>query len=178
MAKVTYTSLKLKTNTDVKTFDFNGKTIEVLQYLPAKDKYDLINIVLQEAEEGKIYSPFKIDMLFHLYLVYLYSNITFTDKQKEDQDKLYNELDSCGLIDKIIENIPDNEYTRLWDYLQESVDLSIQYNTTAAAMLDSIIDNLPRNAQLASDIMNEINKTDISSVIDFAKSINNGKLSE
>ena len=34
--------MKLKLNTDVKSFDFKGQNIQVLQYLPAQDKYDLI----------------------------------------------------------------------------------------------------------------------------------------
>ena len=37
MAKVSYSSLKLKLNTNVKTFNFNGSEIEVLQYLPVED---------------------------------------------------------------------------------------------------------------------------------------------
>ena len=82
MAKITYTSLQLKTNTDVKTVDFNGHSIEVLQYLPIEDKYDLITITAQNALQDGIYHPLLLDELFHLYLVFMYSNITFTAKQK------------------------------------------------------------------------------------------------
>ena len=42
MAKVTYASLKLKTNTNVNTINFNGNQIEVLQYLPIEEKYSLV----------------------------------------------------------------------------------------------------------------------------------------
>lgn len=47
--KVSYANMKLKVNTDVNTFDFRGQTIEVLKYLPARDKYDLLMITLQKA---------------------------------------------------------------------------------------------------------------------------------
>jgi len=47
--KVSYANMKLKVNTQVKTFKFGGQDIEVLQYLPAKDKYDLLMITLQKS---------------------------------------------------------------------------------------------------------------------------------
>ena len=55
MAKVSYANLKLKTDTSFNTFDFQGQTIEVLKYLPIEDKYDLVMITLQNAEEDGIY---------------------------------------------------------------------------------------------------------------------------
>ena len=51
MAKVNYTSLKLKTDNSVKTFQFHDTNIDVLQYLPIEDKYDLVMITLQKAKE-------------------------------------------------------------------------------------------------------------------------------
>ena len=62
MIKTSYANLKLKVNTEVKSVDYNGNVIEVLQYLPIDDKYSLINITLQKAKEGSIYNPLKIDM--------------------------------------------------------------------------------------------------------------------
>ena len=81
MAKVSYANLKLKTNTEVNTFEFQGQTIEVLKYLPIEDKYDLVMIALQKAEQDGIYNPILLDMYFHLYLIYMYTNISFTEKQ-------------------------------------------------------------------------------------------------
>ena len=49
MIKTSYANLKLKVNTEVKSVDYNGNVIEVLQYLPIDDKYSLINITLQKA---------------------------------------------------------------------------------------------------------------------------------
>ena len=49
--KISYANMKLKTDTSVKTFDFGGQKVEVLQYLPAQDKYDLLMITLQKSLE-------------------------------------------------------------------------------------------------------------------------------
>ena len=97
--KVSYAKLNLKVNKDIKTFKINEQEVEVLQYLPFEDKYDLVMITLQKAEEDGIYNELKLDMYFHLYLVYMYTNISFTEKQKEDELKLYDTLKSNGIID-------------------------------------------------------------------------------
>lgn len=47
--KISYANMKLKLNTDVNTFDFKGQKVEVLKYLPAEDKYDLLMITLQKS---------------------------------------------------------------------------------------------------------------------------------
>ena len=90
MAKIPFTNLKLKFDASVKTFKIGDYDVEVLQYLPIADKYDLIMITLQQAEEGNIYNPLKLEMYFNLYLVFLYTNINFTERQKEDLYKLYD----------------------------------------------------------------------------------------
>lgn len=65
MAKISYASLKLKTNTEVNTVDFNGNKIEILKYLPIEEKYDLISVTLQKSLEDTLYNPLKVDMYFH-----------------------------------------------------------------------------------------------------------------
>ena len=110
MAKVSFTNLKLKINKEVKEITFNNEKVEVLQYLPIEDKYDLIMITLQQAKEGNIYNPVKLEMYFNLNLVYSYTNISFTEKQREDEVKLYDTWLSSGFLNPIIEAIPDDEY--------------------------------------------------------------------
>ena len=130
MAKITYASLKLKTDNSVNTFDFNGNTIEVLKYLPIKDKYDLITMTLERAEEEGVYNPVMMEAYFHLYLVYMYTNLTFTEKQREDELKLYDTLQSSGFISKMIEKISDVEYNTLYTYLEETADYLTEYKNT------------------------------------------------
>ena len=102
MAKVSYANLKLKVNSDITTFNFNGTEIELLNYLPMEDKYDIIMIALQKAQEDDIINPLKLDMYFHLNLVYLYTNLSFTEKQRENEEKIYDALKSNGFIDEML----------------------------------------------------------------------------
>ena len=72
-------------------------------------------------EEG-YYHPVKLDQYFHLYLVYMYTDIQFTDKQREDENKLYDILKSNNIIDNVLQAIPDTEYQELLDFMQERID--------------------------------------------------------
>lgn len=175
MAKVSYANLKLKTKEEIKEFDFNGSKIEVLQYLPLQDKIDLIDITCQKAREDRLYSPIKIDAYFHLHLVYLYTNLTFTEKQREDEYKLYDCLMSNGLIDNVLMNMNKKEYESLLNLLNQKIEDELKYNTTAAAILNQLITDLPKNAEAAKKIMDEFDPKKYQAVVDFATAANGGR---
>ena len=175
MIKTSCANLKLKVNTEVKSVDYNGNIIEILQYLPIDDKYSLINITLQKAKEGSIYNTLKKDMYFHLNLVYMYSSLTFTDKQREDESKLYDTLVSNGLMDLIIDAIPENEYAILYSYLDEQEELILTYKNTFSGAVAEIIENLPLRAEEMQTIVNTFDKEKFQNVLDFAKSVNGGR---
>ena len=175
MSKVTYTSLKLKPKEEVKTFDFNGVTIEVKQYLPIDEKYDLISIALQKAKEDNIYNELKLDMYFDLYLVYLYTNVTFTDKQKEDEAKLYDALQSNGFFTKMIEVFNEEEYDDLVKYIELQKRLEMTYNTTAAGVIYNLFKELPAQAENLKEIIDNFDPQKYQAVVDFAKAANGGR---
>lgn len=157
--KVSFTNLKLKVNTEVNTFQFgeNKTKIEVLKYLPIEDKNDLIHIALQNAEEDGIYNDVLLEMYFNLYIIYFYTNINFTDKQKEDPAKLYDQMQSNGLITSVIEAMDNDEYANLLTSLEVIRDANLTYKNTAGAVLQSVIQDLPRNMNTAVQIINNLN---------------------
>lgn len=175
MAKVSYANLKLKVDQRVETFDFGGQSIEVKQYLPIEDKYDLIMIALQRAEEDGIYNPVKVQLYFELYVVYMYSNISFTDKQKENEPKLYDTLASNGVIAAILELIPDEEYNELMTYMKELIQVKTTFNNSAAGLVNQVLVDLPKNAEKAAEVLNSFNVEDYKEVIEFAKAANGNR---
>lgn len=176
MSKISYSSLKLKTNTEVKTFNFNGHEIEVLKYLPIEDKYDLLMITLQKAEEDGIYNPLRLELYFHMNLIYMYTNLTFTAKQKENESKLYDTLKSQGFITMFLNILPQEEYEFLFDLISEMVETFMKYKNTAGAVLQSIIQDLPKNAEAAAQIVDSFDKEKFAEVVNFAKAANGNKL--
>lgn len=175
MSKISYANLKLKTNTEIKEAKWEDKVIEVAQYLPINDKYDLIMITLQKAKEDILYNPIKLDMYFHLHLVYMYTNLYFTDKQKEDEAKIYDSLESSGLLTEIIKNMNEAEYNDLWDKLNDYMEAELNYTTTAAAVIKTVLGDLPKQMQAAADIVNNFNPEKFSEVTNFAKALNGGR---
>ena len=123
--------------------------VNVKKYLPISDKIDLIQIALQKAEEDGIYNEMKLDMYFHLNIIYLYTDIEFTDEDKEDEMALYDILESNDIINEILGVLEDDEYNVLKEYLIEMKNESLQYKNTAAAVLTRIIQDLPKNAAAA-----------------------------
>jgi hypothetical protein len=141
MAKVSFSKLGLKSvNTEVKTVDFNEQTIEVKQYLPIQEKLDLISRVLNLAhdQDNNFSNPVKRSVLLTLEIMYAYTNINFTDKQKEDPAKLFDLLDGSGLVDVVFEAIPQYELNTLEDGVKETTEAFYKYQNSILGLLDTM----------------------------------------
>ena len=137
--KPTFAKLKLQKNTNVKTITFNDFEIEIKQYLPVNDKLALIGEVLNQASDEQNYSnPIKEDIFGTLEIIYAYTNIGFTEKQKEDPCGLYDTLVSSGLADMIIDAIPTTEYKAIVDGINACGKAIYTYRNSAMGILDII----------------------------------------
>lgn len=176
MAKISYTNLKLKTKEDVKNVKYQDLDIEVLQYLPIENKNSIVQLTLQNSKTSQgEYDMIMIDMLFHVYLIYLYTNINFTEKQKENPSKIYDSFKSTGLLDEIILAIPEEEYEELFNYLEETLESSINYRYSLYGSVSGIINELTSNTQGAINAINQFDPSQFQNVLDFAKSVNGGR---
>lgn len=139
MAKVSFTKLGLTKNQEVKNVEWGEYTIEVKQYLPINEKLNLISNVINFAHDEKNYSnPVKVDVYTALEIMYAYTNINFTDKQKEDVTKLYDLIVSSGLYIKVLEAIPGNEHCNLLNAIKKSIDAIYAYQNSVMGILDTI----------------------------------------
>ena len=173
--KVSYANMKLKTNTSTKTFEFGGQKVEVLQYLPAQDKYDLLMITLQKSLEDNIYNEFKLNLYFELHLVYMYTNISFTEKQREDEFKLYDTLKSNGFYEKFFQVINEDEYNELFEQLNAIKNASFKNKRSVAGLIGEFINDLPANAEAAAKIVESFDPEQFKAVVDFARYANGGR---
>ena len=170
-----YKDLNLKINKNINIAKIGDLEIEVLQYLPIEDKIDLIQIALQKSEENGIYNEMKLDMYFNLYIVYMYSNLEFTDEEKANEFDLYNELWSNNVIIAIIGAMEDSEYNSLLDYLESMKRANVKYRNGAAALLQTFIQDMPKNAAAAAEIVNNFDQNKYKQVVDFAKAANGNR---
>ena len=140
MAKVPFSKLKCKVNEEIKTISFNDETIEVKQYLPVQDKLSLIGRVIELAhdQDHNYSNPVKADVFRDLEMVFNYTNISFTDKQKEDIPKLYDQLVSSGLMDAIMKAIPEEERSDISIGVYDSIESVYKYQNSVLGVLDAI----------------------------------------
>ena len=139
MAKVSFTKLGLKKNEDVGILHINEQDIEVKQYLPVNEKLELISSVINSAaDENNFSNPVKENVFLTLEILYHYTNINFTDKQKEDPVKLYDLVVSSGLVNKVTDLIPEEELDEVINGVAQSVKAIYAYKNSALGILESI----------------------------------------
>ena len=162
MAKIGFTKLSLKRKNEVKTITINNNQIEIKQYLPVNEKLDLIARVINGAhDQNNFPNPIKIEVIGTLEMIMAYTNISFTEKQKEEIPKLYDLLEENGVIKDIISQIPEDEYNFIIDGINKTVDAVYTYNNSVLGILESIsqdYSNLDFDIQkLQNDIANPKN---------------------
>ena len=139
MAKITMTKLGLNKNNKVEIVDFNNQKIEVKQYLPVEEKLNLISDILnQSVDTNNFYNPCRLHIYQLVNIVMAYTNITFTDKQKEDIYKLYDLLVSSGLFNEINNVIPKSETDFIFNGSDEAIKSIYAYNNSIAGILENI----------------------------------------
>ena len=151
MAKIGFTKLSLKRKNEVKTITINNNQIEIKQYLPVNEKLDLIARVINGAhDQNNFPNPIKIEVIGTLEMIMAYTNISFTEKQKEDVAKLYDLLDSNGVVNTIIAAIPEEEYNFVIDGIDDTIEAVYTYQNSVLGILENITQdysNLELDAQ-------------------------------
>lgn len=171
MAKVSFTKLGLTKNQEIKILNWNKQNIEIKQYLPINDKLNLIASVINNAHDSNnnFSNPVQVSVYTNLEILYAYTNINFTDKQKEDAAKLYDLVKSNGLLKTVIENIPVEEYEEIINGINDSINAIYSYQNSILGILDTLktdYSNLdfdataiqekladPENMQLLKDVL-------------------------
>lgn len=142
MAKIAFSKLGLTKDKldEFQTVEFNDQTVEVKQYLPIAEKAELISRVLNNSvdDDAGYYNNLKLDMWLALEIVYAYSNISFTEKQKSDPMKLYDLLSSNKLLNLIIGLVPESEFYYLTKVTHELATAIYTYRNSVLGILDSI----------------------------------------
>ena len=162
MAKVTFSSLGLKLNQEIKTILVKGKNIEVKQYLPIQDKLEIVSNVSNSSQDGNNFKNMvKVEMFTDLEIINHYTNLTFTEKQKEEPWKIYDVLKQAGIIKQVKEAIPEEELESLEMYINDATERIYTYRNSAYGILDAIgsdYSNLELDADnLKNEILNDEN---------------------
>jgi hypothetical protein len=73
-----------------------------------------------------------------LEIIFTYTNISFTEKQKEDMAKLYDMFQNSGLLELIFSNIPENEMVVLEEGIDATIESIYKYQNSILGIIDTI----------------------------------------
>ena len=140
MANVTFSKLNLKKKEEIKTINFNEQEIEIKQYLPIQDKLNVIyNAISKTEDENRFFNPVKLECYCTLEIIYAYTNIKFTDKQLEDEAKLFDLMEENGLIDAIFSAIPEEETNFIMDSCVEAAEAIYKFSNSVMGLVQNIV---------------------------------------
>lgn len=172
MAKISFTKLGLKKKQEIKTLTWNEQIIEIKQYLPMQEKLNLMSKVinLSHDKDSNYSNPVKVDIYTKLNIIENYTNITFTDKQKEDVCKLYDLFKESGLMELILNAIPEKEVKEINDSINKAIDAIYNYLNSVMGILDTVLKDYGEMNLDATNIQQALsdpeNLTFLKSVID------------
>ena len=139
MAKLAFSKLGLKANNEIVNIHFNDQIIEVKQYISVNDKLKLISEVINNTiDEHNFCNPVKVKVYLALGILDYYTNINFTEKQKEDPVKLYDCFQSSKLLHQICDVIPEEEFNDLTEGTWDSINAIYTYNNSAMGIMDNL----------------------------------------
>ena len=177
MAKVPFSKLQAKINNKVsQLFYYNsaGEAVyyEVKNYLPFEEKLELVSRIINNSiDDNGFYNPMRVKFNMVLETVYVYTNLSFTEKMKEDSFKLYDILMSTGIFKQIVEIIY-NDWIEIKQDVWDTINNIYSYKNSIMGILDTIstdYSNLnldateiqkkladPNNMQLLRDVINKL----------------------
>ena len=139
MAKIGFTKLGLKPNNEIQYIEFNEQTVEVKQYLPVEEKLELITNVLELSHDQNNFSnPVKVSVYTTLEIIEKYTNVNFTEKQKENPTKLYDLLVGNGFAAAVIKAIPEPEYDEILTGIKQTIKSVYKYQNSILGILDTV----------------------------------------
>lgn len=144
MAKIGFTKLKLNAHyDDTKILPWGDEVVSIKVYLPMKEKLDLITrIVNATLDNNDFCNDCLFVMNFVIEMVAAYTNINFTEKQREDYYKLYDQLVNSGFWDAfhhiLTESTPSEDLSFVHTMAKATIDQVYKYRCSAAGILSEL----------------------------------------
>lgn len=111
--------------------------IRVLQYLPIQEKADLVSYVVNAAidENTGCFSPVRVNVYYGIAIMDKYCGISF---ENADVIEAYNIVDSTGILDRIMNAIPEEERIFMESLLNDTIEDISRYNSSFAGVMHSM----------------------------------------
>ena len=143
MVKVNVTKLNKIKSLDPIDIKIGEETISVVQYLPLEKKLTIMQNIIEQAgnnEEG-FYNIVKLTVFYTIEMLRAYTNISFTEKQLEDPQKLYDIIVLNKIWDTVKQSIPEDEVNYIWENTCALAREITDYNHSALGILKLMSDD-------------------------------------
>lgn len=143
MVKVNVTKLNKIKSLDPIDIKIGEETISVVQYLPLEKKLTVMQNIIEQAgnnEEG-FYNIVKLSVFYTIEMLRVYTNISFTEKQLEDPQKLYDIIVLNNIWETVKDSIPEKERDYIWDNTCALAREITEYNHSALGILKLMSDD-------------------------------------
>lgn len=144
MAKITLNKLGLKKKTDTIPLHLNLDSenpvdIELKQYLPIQEKLDLITKIVNESiDENGYWNPCRVNIYINFDIFEAYSNVTFTEKQKEEFFKTYDILASNDIF-YLVNQAIGVEYKVISSSVWDVIESYYKYQNSARGIMEQLV---------------------------------------
>lgn len=144
MAKIPFSKLEAKICDSIHFVKYNNTKneeicYEVKHYLPTEEKMEMISkIINQSVDDNGFYNPMRIKIYTVLEVVYAYTNLNFTAKQKENPFKLYDQIVSTGIFTDIKNCIWEEDWKEIEHTIISTIDSIYKYKNSIVGILETI----------------------------------------
>lgn len=147
--------------------------LPVRQYLPIKEKVAFIQSVVNGAldENTGCFSPIRVEVFFSLAICRWYAGIVFDSDDLKDIEKVYDTLETNGVINKIIQAMNDEEYDFMKSLVQETIDDIARYNSSAAGIIRMMSVDAGGLGDQVNDILEKIKNKEGIETLDVIKNV-------
>lgn len=151
MAKIPFSKLNIKNTTIIPTnAQFGEIDIEVLPRLTTDDRVKFMEEIIANVQsENAFINEISLTVWFDLCVLFYYTNLTFTDKQKSDPGKLYDMCITSGLLSIVKSKIGPDELDFMHSLVNMQIEKIYNYRNSAYGILDAMkndYDNLNLDA--------------------------------
>ena len=162
MAKISLTKLNKIKSLEPIDIKIGEETISVVQYLPLEKKLTIMQNIIEQAgnnEEG-FYNIVKLIVFYTIEMLRAYTNISFTEKQLEDPQKLYDIIVLNKIWDTIKQSIPEDEVNYIWENTCALAREITDYNHSALGILNLLSNDYDNLSLDTTDMANKLSNVD------------------
>lgn len=162
MAKVPFSKLQAKVDGGAtQNFYYNlaGEEVyyEVKHYLPFAEKLELVSrIINNSVDDNGFYNPMRVKLYMVLEITYAYTNLSFTEKMKEDPFKLYDILVSTGIFTDIIDVIREKDWKEIQENVWSTIKNIYDYKNSVMGILENVANDYNNLNLDASEIQKKL----------------------